>query len=149
MVSWARIKNRPGSPYAGPHRHGHWQCMEAFNNLIACGQEARDCRSPLCCFSARYDHEAACAAYEAYVSRAEANKNKWVALSWEADWHPAVPEGMVGIVATLGRDRSATAPRAWYLVARARFDARDVAYGYVVCDDDQPWPEGPEALAER
>ena len=64
----------------------------------------------------------------------------YVAVSAMGDWHDEVPEGMVGIVATLGASRKPDAYEAAkrFLVSKADYDARG-QHGYVVTDNDESW----------
>ncbi len=71
--------------------------------------------------------------------RAE-HADKYVAVCASGDWHEDVPEGMVGIVATLAGSRS---PEAYesaqrILVSKDDYDARG-KFGYVVADSDALW----------
>ena len=74
---------------------------------------------------------------------AEEQANNLVSVVAWGDWHKNVPEGMVGIGATLGGDRAACATVEYFLVPKERY-----TFPYVVRQDDLPWcgPDG-EATA--
>jgi hypothetical protein len=51
----------------------------------------------------------------------EAHKSDWVVISAWGDWHEAVPSGFVGVCATVGGVRHATAEQRYFLVPEREY----------------------------
>ena len=59
----------------------------------------------------------------------ETHKNDWIVTSAFGDWHPGVPKGMVGVIATQGGLQ--TGPKRQFLLSDAEYDNRSF-FGFVI-----------------
>ena len=75
-----------------------------------------------------------------------ANAEKWVVVSAFGSWHKAVPEGMVGVVTSLGGKRTVGTPTRNFLVSAEEYEK--AAHDWFAIDPDrhQRWV-GPDAEA--
>ena len=66
-----------------------------------------------------------------YRAAQETFKHAYIGICAFGDWHADVPEGMVGVVATLGGERSG-APEKSFLVTEAEYEGERCALGLIV-----------------
>lgn len=73
----------------------------------------------------------------------ERNANSMIVVAAWGDWHEKVPEGMVGVVASVGEVRGPTKVESYWLVPAAEYQARlngGSEYGFVIDPArHQPW----------
>lgn len=55
----------------------------------------------------------------------------WVTIAAWGDWHEQVPEGFVGVVATLGRRRDPSVTHRYFLIPKVEYDQRE-RFGFVI-----------------
>jgi hypothetical protein len=58
-------------------------------------------------------------------------RGHWITIAAFGDWHERVPEGMVGVVATIGGRRGVKDER-WFLTTEERYKSQKLSIGYVV-----------------